>query len=31
MSDYFNSRLKDKIGMTGAWLESGEDLLDLAC
>lgn len=25
-SEYFNSRLRDKIGMTGAWLESGEDL-----
>ena len=25
-SEYFNSRLRDKIGMTGTWLESGEDL-----
>ena len=25
-SDYFNSRLRDKIGMTGAWLDSGDDL-----
>ncbi|MXN91817.1 serine hydrolase [Flavobacterium sp. Sd200] len=23
---YFNAKLKNKIGMTGAWLESGEDL-----
>jgi CubicO group peptidase (beta-lactamase class C family) len=25
-SNYFNSNLRDKIGMTGAWLQSGEDL-----
>lgn len=25
-STYFNSKLRDPIGMTGAWLESGEDL-----
>ncbi|AWA30023.1 serine hydrolase [Flavobacterium magnum] len=25
-STYFNTQLRDKIGMTGAWLASGEDL-----
>jgi CubicO group peptidase (beta-lactamase class C family) len=25
-TNYFNSALRDKIGMTGAWLDSGEDL-----
>ena len=25
-SSYFNSKLRDRIGMTGTWLESGEDL-----
>ena len=25
-STYFNSKLRDPIGMTGVWLESGEDL-----
>ncbi|MGK4569094.1 serine hydrolase domain-containing protein [Flavobacterium sp. 3HN19-14] len=24
--NYFNAQLRDKIGMTGAWLQSGEDL-----
>ncbi|MGV3460150.1 MAG: serine hydrolase domain-containing protein [Flavobacterium sp.] len=24
--NYFNTRLRDKLGMTGTWLESGEDL-----
>lgn len=25
-SDYFNNRLRDKIGMSGSWINSGEDL-----
>lgn len=25
-SNYFNTNLRDKIGMTGTWLQSGEDL-----
>lgn len=25
-SNYFNTKLRDKIGMTGAWTESGDDL-----